>query len=625
MSKFFHHRIDDSCQKREFTLDRPRISLGFLQKRTDCTGSSCKVAQNSSSNVTVAVAVAVPIGTILMLLSIILIVVYRRSKKSSLVQGDLYYLPKMDSSVNSTNSEGNSTEKKFIYGSYDDFLHPSMNCSQSFRDYVKRIDEQVPSTYNIASLASQNNSKVTFLSKHIDASNKISTRPMIDFETTVSSSRSIIENDCNQRESGVLSLGTKNMSKYNSANRPGLHHTKHGEFETQFSKEEEESIDRIRSIYNIYFEKSNSTIRSSAPSSLRGEPKLDVPARKSIDINSQDNLNDSILAEKSRFRGLDAEEIDSNSTLSNKYEDATEYLQLPAPQKTKHVPSSVYSEIPFRDKMISEQSLPLTISPPNATSTRIASSIYSDVAAKSQLYSPRVPIQMPTKILGQPTSNFAQQHPLYLSNCYNETNDNYYYHIYNPSSLEHPQNYENIGELPTPTQLVFSASSHSLTSFKGRPKPPKSLKHVPAARLNGTAVNPMDHPEMFYSSPTKVTSAIPFIKQPCVPLPYQLRKSVVMTDPSNLSMKTRYRPAGSLSTLVRAQHLPGSSSTTTTSSPLSRRPTTQQNVINVRVSGLLDDSDVFQPPSVGQILPFSASVDDLRKQLGASHDYEIIS
>lgn len=47
-------------------------------------------------------------------------------------------------------------------------------------------------------------------------------------------------------------------------------------------------------------------------------------------------------------------------------------------------------------------------------------------------------------------------------------------------------------------------------------------------------------------------------------------------------------------------------------------------VINVRVSGLLDDSDILQPRSMGEILPFNASADDLRKQLGSSHNYEII-
>lgn len=631
MISHYRHR-DYSCQKKEVIPGKSRISLTILQRRTDCTGLSCKVSKNSSSNVTVAVAVAVPIGAILMVLSIVLIVVYRRSKKEPSMQdldpnfeSDLYYLPKMDSAMNSANSESNSTEKRFIYGSYDDFLQPSMENSQSFIDYVKRINEHAPSAYNIASLASQNNSKLSFPSKHIDLPNKISAGSVENSEMMVLPLCPNIEPEPGQGCDSTLNSDINKKPRYNNDGQLRPHHTNYSGLESQFSKEEEENIDRIRSIYNIYFEKSNSTIRSSVTSSLRRNSKLDISTKKSINMNSQDNLNDTTLAEQSHFGSTVVKEIDSNFTATEECDDTTEYLQVPPPPENKHIASSMYSEVAPKDKIIPELSLSLAVPPPNALSTRTTSSIYSDTATKGHLHFSRTPIQVPPKSLGRPNLTSAQQNFPYFVKCCNQNNGDNDYYNYNPSPLEHPQNYENIGELPTPTQFTYSVSWHSLTSFKGRPKPPKTLKHVPTARLNGTALNPMDHPEMFYSSPTEISSEISSTKQPCVSFPYQLRQSVVMTNPSDLSMKLRYKPAGSLSNLIRAQHPPGNSSTTTTSSSLSQPPSTLPNRINFCVSGLLDDTDVLQPPSVGEILPFKVSTEDLRRQLGTSHNYEIIS
>lgn len=613
---FSHYRYkENSCQKREAIPDKSRVSLTFLQKRTD------------SSNVTVAVAVAVPIGAIIIVLSVVLIVVYRRCKKEPSMQdldpnfeGDLYYLPKMDSSMNSANSDSNATEKRFIYGGYDDFLQPSIENSQSFKDYVRRINEHAPSAYNIASLASQNNSKLSVPSKHIDLSNKISFESLENSELIVSPQHSNTGQDCDQRCDSTSNPDVNEKSSHNNDNRLKSNYTSRSGLEPQCSREEEENIDRIRSIYNIYFEKSNSTIRSSVTSSIRRDSKLNIATRKSVNMSSQDNPNDTTLIEQSHFGSTTVQEIDSSSSANEEYEDATDYLQVPAPQENKNIASSVYSEVATREKVIPESSLSLTFPPPNGLSTRITSSIYSDTVAKGHLHSAKAPVRALSEGSGQSNLTSAQQYPTYFIDHCNQSNDDNYYYNY-PLPLEHPQNYENIGDLPTPTQFIYSTSSHSLTSFKGRPKPPKTLKHVPTARLNGTALNPMDHPEMFYSSPTKIPSTS-LTKQFCTPLPYQLRQSVVMTNPSELSMKPRYKPAGSLSNLIKAQYLPGNSSTTTSSS-LSQPPSTLSNAINFRVSGLLDDTDILQPPSVGETLPFKASTEDLRKQLGTSHNYEI--
>ena len=632
MSIHYDHTTNASSWKSEAILDKSRISFTFLQKNTECTGSNCKASKNSSSNVTVAVAVAVPIGAIIILLCVVLVVVYKRSKRETLMQdldpnfeGDLYYLPKMDSAIDSTNSVSYSTERRFIYGSYEDILQPSTNKAQSFKDYVRKIHDRAPSAYNIASLASQNNSKASFLSRQPGPPRRISLPSIKNPEVTVNvplqgpGDEDGVDQKCDNtsRFSFEKKLETSNDSRLQ------LGQTNNGDLESQLSRDDEESIDRIRSIYNIYFERSSSSIRTSVASSLRRGSRVIITTEQSADTNFQNNANDTTLAEQSPFKATDAKETDSGSPSNDEYEDTTEYLQVPTSQKTTHIASSVYSEMPFKDKNISEPPfLSTNFSPPNATSTRIASSIYSELPAKGQLYSTRVSVRVPPlKIAARPAPDYSQQLPQYHPKGHNK--DKNYYYSHNPSSLEHPQNLENIGDLPTPTQLAYSTCSHSLTSFKGNPTPSHALKHVPAARLNGTALNPMDHPEMFYNSPTAASSAASLSKQSCIPLPYQLRQSVVMTNPSDLSIRTRYKPAGSLGHLIRAQQLPSSSSTITTPTSLSQQQSTVPTLINVCVSGLLDDSDVIQDPRGDGILPFTA--DDLRKQLGTLHNYEMTS
>ncbi|CAI4063890.1 hypothetical protein SUVZ_07G4480 [Saccharomyces uvarum] len=631
MSIHYHHTTNASSWKREAVPDKSRITFTFLQRNTDCTGSNCKASKSSSSNVTVAVAVAVPIGAIIILLCIVLVVVYKRSKKESLMQdldpnfeGDLYYLPKMDSAINSANSVSNSTERRFIYGSYEERLQPSTNNTKSFKDYIRKIHDRAPSAYNIASLASQNTSKASFLSRQPGPPRRISLPSIKNPEATANVPLQGPSNKdgADQKCDSTSKFSFEKKLKTSNDSRLQLCQTNNGDLESQLSRGDEESIDRIRSIYNIYFERSSSSIRTSVASSFQRASRVITTTEQSADTNFQNNTNDTTLAEQSPFKAADAKETDSGSTSNDEYEDTTEYLQAPTSQKTTHIASSVCSEMPFKDKNISEPFLSTSFSPPNATSTRIASSIYSELPTKGQLYSTRVPVRVPPlKISARPAPNYSQQPPQYHPKGHNQ--DKKYYYSHSPSSLEHPQNFENIGDLPTPTRLAYSTSSHSLTSFKGSPTPSHTLKHVPTARLNGTALNPMDHPEMFYNSPTAASSAASLSKPSCIPLPYQLRQSVVMTNPSDLSIRTRYKPAGSLGHLIRAQQLPSSSSTITAPTSQSQQRSTVPTLINVCVSGLLDDSDVIQDPTGDGILPFTA--DDLRKQLGTLHNYEMTS
>lgn len=110
-----------------------------------------------------------------------------------------------------------------------------------------------------------------------------------------------------------------------------------------------------------------------------------------------------------------------------------------------------------------------------------------------------------------------------------------------------------------------------------------------------------------------------FNENGAVPSPYQLRQSVVMTNPSDLTAKPSYKPAGSFRS-VSATNSRNNSLTTQNNIYLQQQ---QQQLYNSRVSGILEETDVVQPPSVGGILPHSGSQDDLRKQLGSSHNYTV--
>ena len=197
-----------------------------------------------------------------------------------------------------------------------------------------------------------------------------------------------------------------------------------------------------------------------------------------------------------------------------------------------------------------------------------------------------------------------------------------------PYQHGHPQTLEEIGELPTPAKLVNSSSLHSLTSFKGPSKPQYGQQLQPAS-INGTALNPMDHPEMFYLSNTEpsfaqeqqtrnsdsTSSLSKNGSSTSALLPFQLRTSVVMTNPAEVESNNSYKPAGSLRKFNDTNGR--NNSFTTQTNPY-------QQMLESRVSGILQPTDVIQPASMGSILPHSGSQEDLRKQLGTSDKYKII-
>ena len=197
-----------------------------------------------------------------------------------------------------------------------------------------------------------------------------------------------------------------------------------------------------------------------------------------------------------------------------------------------------------------------------------------------------------------------------------------------PYQHGHPQTLEEIGELPTPAKLVNSSSLHSLTSFRGPSKPQYGQQLQPAS-INGTALNPMDHPEMFYLSNTEpsftqdqqtrnsdsTSSLSKNGSSTSALLPFQLRTSVVMTNPAEVDSNNSYKPAGSIRKFNDTNGR--NNSFTTQTNPY-------QQMLESRVSGILEPTDVIQPVSMSNILPHSGSQEDLRKQLGTSDKYKII-
>ena len=147
--------------------------------------------------------------------------------------------------------------------------------------------------------------------------------------------------------------------------------------------------------------------------------------------------------------------------------------------------------------------------------------------------------------------------------------------------------------------------------------------------MNGTALNIMDNPEMFYAQsdnqfmpPNQFgndnTSIATGGTQSTGLHPHQMRNSIVMTNPSELQVNTLYKPAGSF----RKFNDPYSRNNSMNSQANTYQQYVQ-NQMHTRVSGILEEEDILQPPSVPGILPHSGSSEDLRKQLGSSHNFNV--
>ncbi|CCE61576.1 hypothetical protein TPHA_0A05010 [Tetrapisispora phaffii CBS 4417] len=380
--------------------------------------------------------------------------------------------------------------------------------------------------------------------------------------------------------------------------------------------EEDENIRRLKSIYNVYLDRNNTVRQTSGNQNVLPKTSADgnlddaeMPMPAQILNQNTNELGGNGVRESLRENGTDQElisEVPLDQEDNLQQDVSTEHVaeennnSLPVNSEKLHrVISSIYSEVPLIDNF-------------NENNANMASNNYN--AGMNEQYN-----------VNQQMDNGQYQN-------FTGTNYNNYdnYNNYGmpqqpmPAQYNHPQTHEEIAVLPTPTQLAYEQSSHSLTSFSGQSKRQLNSNRLRTRAMNGTALNPMDHPDMFYKQGSDQFSS--YNQQLAshdgsggTLHPHKLRESVVMINPHSLGAPKSFKPAGSFRSV--SNNNSKANSLTTQNNPYGANQVS--NSYNSRVSGLIDHLDVSQPPSVGNILPHSSSNEDLRKQLGSSQNYNI--
>ncbi|EDO17940.1 hypothetical protein Kpol_1010p56 [Vanderwaltozyma polyspora DSM 70294] len=633
---------------------------GTSSKSSSTASGSATTSQKKNSNgEVIGIAVGVPVGVVVILLLVILFIVYKRSKKEEKEDddpefaGDLTYMtePKPlsmkhnDYSSESIDFKG-TDEKNYGSNNSNPFSDPSTSLNQmknpsfvqlpdsiesnSIRSYAKLHDSLIGG-YNLVS--SRNNSSLSLLhddtsinrptmSKNNSNLNIVTTSTTTTTTTldaaavvvaTISSHDGIF-NETKVDQRAIIEDNQRPISR--------IDNDQDKIYRLSINTEEEEVVERIKSVYKVYLE--SDTVEDKMDQISLDFEKNQYPHPTLM--NDEGNLTVETFSSSSNLmdRSYPESEVTIDSTVGSdgrddhieRYSKATitdsmlapldignskDHLQLQAAGAASRIASSIYSELP------------------NLNGTRISQQISKPQNVQHSqninIYSPQFPNM--TYQAHDNAYDTQRHHQQYLS----PINTQPIYSYNHEQQFNHPQTLESIEELPTPTQLKLmpSDSIHSLTSFKDKQR--NQLVQLNTARLHGTALNPMDHPEMFYTQ----TSDSQFTYQQQgrsygdmskvdVPKPYQLRQSIVMTDPSLLSMTGRYKPAGSFRNIHSAN--------SRNNSLVSQLHPSEQ-AYKARVSGLLEFTDVEQPPSVGEILPHSGTHDDLRKQLGSSHNYNV--
>ncbi|CCF58362.1 hypothetical protein KAFR_0E02090 [Kazachstania africana CBS 2517] len=655
-------------------------------KSSKCTGTKqeCEKPTDSTMDVTVAVAVVVPVAVIIIVLSVILFMVYRRSKKEAQedndpdFDGDAEFISNgyaMKHNFEGSNDSQHDMKEEFNQAYYqtgrpeenpfnenyndhtwsvNPFKLPETADAGSLRNFAREIENDKVGGYQLAhiqsrvasssslaldqigrgSFAARNGSAVGMSIHNRSGLDMVgNVTPSRQSETDVASTSSPGEYN-NYKESplqnkgnrenvplSIESIGIKNdenvvESNYDARTKQKSQNVMNksvrvqdvkyddgnDDYAVQLSETEEENIKRMKSIYQVYLDRS-------------GTMKQNAQLEKDADEINFEVENPSTSFSPTPSNGVN----DENAVLVN--EPSQEVFQSYSEDVTGHTVEQV-ADTSYQDEGSQNESVESTnhLAPVDNTATRkshrIASSIYSE-APNLALQEQRQQYQnIQQQLSPQAYNNMPQQYPYQLQGQMPPVPQI-------PPQHSHPQTLESINELPAPAHLLQSSSTHSLTSFK---QPSKQQMQIQTARLNGTALNPVDHPEMFYTPNNNSYGPIPndnmsytsnnTIGNGQAPLPYQMRQSIVMTNPADIQMNNTYKPAGSL----RNYNLPNSrnNSLTTTGNSYYKQ---LQKQADARVSGILEPSDVVQPPNAVGIIPHSGSNDDLRRQLGSSHDY----
>ncbi|CAL9737002.1 protein Skg6p [Monosporozyma servazzii] len=653
------------------------------------TKQQCELPTTSkhTTGVTVGVAVAVPVAVVLMLLVFIFYIVYKRSKREAQedndpdFEGDSEFLPhhnnyEMHNQYSSGDSNQNMREKvdnAFYNGmsmappgvsqqqypqpqgfanganpfsnrnsswAADPFQLPETENTESLREFAKQVHNDGLGGYR---LASKNGSQVSLQNDQASymTDNRLSNMRVVTNQSysnnqyivpgearmaSVNNSRdtSPLKNNINQQPQNlsykkldfsqeVVTFDSdhddehdgeddgfdfeSNQNNFNNQPQDLTVETNipQQDGENQYASSiplspEEESIQRMKSIYKVYLDR-NETVRDS-------------------------NIAHHVEGEEVRVEQNNMSQNGVAATLSPQ----GQYPNIEQPTQSAVIVPQIQVQEDISEPTMDSGNNNIET---GRMSHRIASSIYSE--APVQAYHSQLQQQQQYGYNQDPNFAMMQQQQNY-GYPQQQSYNNYPPLPNMPSQYMHPQTLEQIGELPMPSKLVYSDSSHSLTSFKQSTKTQQQIQQqqnmMQTARLNGTALNPMDHPEMFYSTDEG------FIQQPQMPnnssmsfvsnnsqmtnviSPHQMRKSIVMTNPATLQSQTTYKPAGSLRNIQPQQQM----------DPYYQQ---QQQQMHSRVSGILENTDMIQPPSVGGILPHSGSHEDLRKQLGSSGNYTV--
>lgn len=615
-------------------------------KKSKCTGSKSNCQKPSNINaVTVGVAVAVPVGCVLILFVAILWVVYRRNKREAQedndpdFEGDTEFLPTLkrnnrrsfsshsgdshvgkewaadDESYMPRNHQYRNSEavRSIQARNLDPFFLPEAN-ENSLRDFARQLQNDELGPYRIAS---NTNSRVTSqvslpfekngvrVSQNVGSSSTAYTSPDAhhDMSDATPNSVSTSSSDPPLDQSPVKSTAGEATRRYVD-DLSGLE-AEQSKLDSTFDNQNSQTmaVDGSRETFN--FERGDvlNQLDDSTRAAEQHEDDHVIPmtAKEEEDIQRMKSVYKVYLDRDGtvRQKPLDESEFQDDEDYQDAAAQSLDVSQtqthLKTPSDAQRIASSIYS------------AAPVTEDPHNP-------GYYQTDYNSAQQYQNQQQDMAP--------NGYAQSYEYQQQYDYQQQYPPQGYPMPFPQQQQyaHPQTLESIGELPTPTNLPFSTSSHSLTSFKQRSKQPQ-LAQLQAARINGTAVNPMDHPEMFYTQGNDSYSSYhsatgTMTGQPAAP--YQLRQSVVMTNPSDLTAAPKFRPAGSIRTASAANTR--NNTMTSRMNPYYQ----QQQAYNSRVSGLLNAEDVTQPPSVGQILPHSGSHEDLRRQIGTSHNYNVV-
>ncbi|CDO94791.1 unnamed protein product [Kluyveromyces dobzhanskii CBS 2104] len=385
-------------------------------------------------------------------------------------------------------------------------------------------------------------------------------------------------------------------------------------------EDSDEDVARMKSIYQVYLDRNGTvkTIREGNPVPEGFRPVSELPKDASNIIT--ENTHDPPLPSQSHegYKPTSDNQFEPQNQSHPQADQQHVYYKNEYPLESDNSPHMLENRGQNVQGGIENQHL----------------SAYEDPNLEAQNQYVNSAPRVASSIYDAPTqhqNDYQQNQYYYNQQYYGQNQYDGSYPTYN-NQIQHnlpPPNMESIEELPRPSNLPFSGSSHSLTSFKSK----ASLKSPVAGMFpqNTQGFNPIDHPELYFhqtngsdpglysdqtssnTTPSQLNSAGSRV------LPHHLRQSVVMTNPHELSQNNLYKPAGSFSRAVA-----DSRSNSLMSNNNTYQQHLQNNYIKSRVSGILDDTDVLHPPSMGNILPHNGSQEDLRKQLGSSHNYNVV-